>query len=114
MEKLPEDFKKKWLEALRSGEYKQGKASLRSFKQDPDSKDFAYCCLGIACIVAGYKPKEINGVYVDGAKYPRVPSVLYNGSTGTVSYRLGVMNDGEEGVKPKSFAQIANWIEKNL
>lgn len=36
------DVKKKWLEALRSGEYKQGKEALRL----PDN---TFCCLGVLC-----------------------------------------------------------------
>jgi len=34
---------KKWIEALRSGEYKQGKFGL--YDKDSDS----YCCLGVLC-----------------------------------------------------------------
>jgi len=40
----------KWLEALESGEYKQGKNTL------VNSRD-GYCCLGVLCKVA-----ELNGI----------------------------------------------------
>lgn len=36
--------KKKWIEALRSGKYKQGKRLLRSLNDE-------FCCLGVACEV---------------------------------------------------------------
>lgn len=36
---------KKWVDALLSGEFKQGKGSLR--RDDIDGK--RYCCLGVAC-----------------------------------------------------------------
>jgi hypothetical protein len=36
------EFKAQWLEALRSGKYKQGDSNLRGF-------DDAFCCLGVAC-----------------------------------------------------------------
>ena len=36
---------KKWVAALRSGEYKQGTGRLH------DAADNAYCCLGVACEV---------------------------------------------------------------
>lgn len=39
----PENFRK-WLDALRSGEYKQGRGTLRS--------DNNFCCLGVACDIA--------------------------------------------------------------
>ena len=45
----------KWVDALRSGEFEQTTGSL----QDGD----AYCCLGVACVVAereGVKPRRRN------------------------------------------------------
>ncbi len=35
-----------WLDALRSGEYKQGKGSLRD---TDDNGEHSYCCLGVLC-----------------------------------------------------------------
>lgn len=43
------EIKQKWITALRSGEYKQGKRRLK----DGDS----YCCLGVLCDLYG---KEFN------------------------------------------------------
>lgn len=40
-------FNKQWIEALRSGEYKQTKNVLFDGK--------GYCCLGVACKIAGRK-----------------------------------------------------------
>jgi hypothetical protein len=40
--KLPADIKAKWLEALRSGRYKQGRTYLRN-------ADNEFCCLGVLC-----------------------------------------------------------------
>jgi hypothetical protein len=39
------DIKQKWIEALRSGEFKQGTLALRS-------ADNHYCCLGVLCELA--------------------------------------------------------------
>jgi hypothetical protein len=39
---MNKEYKQKWVEALRSGEYKQGKGVLRS-------KSDEYCCLGVLC-----------------------------------------------------------------
>jgi hypothetical protein len=36
----------KWVEALRSGDFKQGKGALRTI-------DGSYCCLGVACEISG-------------------------------------------------------------
>jgi len=37
--------RKKWIEALESGEYEQGKKRLRT-------EDDGYCCLGVACDIS--------------------------------------------------------------
>lgn len=37
------DNAKKWIEALRSGEYRQGRSAL--------CRDGGYCCLGVACAI---------------------------------------------------------------
>jgi hypothetical protein len=42
------DFRRRWANALRSGEYKQTRGSLH--------KNGAFCCLGVACVVAGAAP----------------------------------------------------------
>ena len=38
-----------WVEALRSGEYKQGRGALCRKTEDT----FEYCCLGVACEISG-------------------------------------------------------------
>ncbi len=42
-----DELRKKWIEALRSGKYKQGRNALR-----PDED--CYCCLGVLCDVSGF------------------------------------------------------------
>lgn len=54
MEKMNQDIKKKWVAALRSGEYKQGRNSLKNHEGE-------YCCLGVLCDLAvreGLKVEE--------------------------------------------------------
>lgn len=46
---------KKWVEALRSGEFKQGTKHLRGFEE-------TYCCLGVACEI--YRRETGNGRWV--------------------------------------------------
>lgn len=45
--KLPKAFKKKWVDALKSGKYTQGKGYLKL--------DNEYCCLGVAAEISGLK-----------------------------------------------------------
>jgi hypothetical protein len=42
---------KKWIAALRSGEYTQGTGALHK-QADEDGKPDTFCCLGVACDVA--------------------------------------------------------------
>jgi hypothetical protein len=109
--KLPKAFKKKWLKALRSGDYQQGEAYLKNKSWDEATE---YCCLGVACEVAGAKinmkkyPNFIeSGCGIRGIK--KVPKVLIGGEDNKVTDRLASMNDSGRG-----FKAIANWIEKNL
>jgi hypothetical protein len=64
---IPESVKK-WIKALKSGFYKQGKQYLA--RQVP-GEEWKYCCLGVACetyILEGYKlPVEIQKI-ADGVK----------------------------------------------
>lgn len=53
------DSIEKWIEALRSGEYRQGKGYLNRYKNG----ESLFCCLGVACEVA-----MKNGVVVDTKK----------------------------------------------
>ncbi len=58
------EWKKKWVEALRSGEYEKGKNSLAVNSVG----SLSYCCLGVLCdLVAkeedGYEWIEINSTY---------------------------------------------------
>ena len=105
--KLPAEFKKKWVAALRSGEYKQGMGLLKG--EDWNGGPFSYCCLGVACEVAGCK--NIDGPFIrKGAGIrgiTKLPKILI-GDDGLPD-KLAKMNDFG-----KSFKQIANWIEKNL
>lgn len=43
--RMKKDVKKRWLKALRSGEYQQGTGALRT-------REDAFCCLGVLCELA--------------------------------------------------------------
>ena len=57
-------YAEEWIEALESGEYKQGRNKLRT--ETTNGNEF--CCLGVACEVM-----EKNGVHTDYEKYTAVP-----------------------------------------
>lgn len=103
-------LKAKWIEALRSGKYKQGKGNLCH-------KGY-YCCLGVLCELLKNRPKFIK--YVN----PYMKNVSYGGLFAELSVdqceiiginynstrKLITMNDDIG----NSFEEIADWIEENL
>lgn len=99
MEKLPEDFKQKWVAALRSGEYKQGKTFLYNEHED------CYCVMGVAGLVLGISKSTMSGgcITTSDRGFPQYLSFSSDASEAIV------MNDNG-----KSFSEIADYIEKNL
>ena len=94
---------KRWVEALRSGEYEQGKHFLE--------KDGKFCCLGVLC--------KIEGHYYEEGKSQILPEAL--------RYKIGIKSSIGEYSLPNEefnsltelndngydFESIANFIEKN-
>lgn len=104
------EFIKLWVEALRSGEYKQTKATL----VDTESKTPKYCCLGVACEIVNknrktqlefvgknylpYEMQKLLGIKEGGAFV--VPIEIRGKSYASLVH----LNDG--GVKFKTIARI--------
>ena len=104
------ELKQKWIEALRSGKYKQGRTVLRNLEDQ-------FCCLGVLCDVAGLKWQRSDVWSVDDMR--SVLSVKQLDEFGLDQYqmdKLVIMNDGGNTINdpPKSFEEIANWIEENV
>lgn len=96
MNKLPEDFKRRWVFALRSGKYKQGTGTMYNSKLD------TYCCLAVA-----------SDIYSGGAtknSYTFLPEAIAGGFDNEIAATLIDMND----MHRMSFNEIADWIEANL
>lgn len=110
-EKLPIEFKTKWVEALRSREYEQGNGYLHN--------NGKFCCLGVSCIMSGYLTTDLKGaiVIMNGEDhnlldrdFSKIPSMIKGTSSNNkiVSF---LTKHNDEG---KSFEEIADWIEKTL
>lgn len=122
MTKMKPHVKAAWLEALRSGRYKQGKGCLRS--GPPEDSDF--CCLGVLCDLGERKawsqaPGYGTWTYVgpDGipaSGYLPLDVMKLAGLTHTAAATLANMNDGDGdlNVPPRSLSEIADWIERYL
>lgn len=105
-EKLPQEFKDKWVAALRSGEYKQGTGVL----YNPDTD--CYCCLGVAAVLCQVpKDKIVGASIIRHELHFSIPQQI-RGAAGEGCFvgDLTEMNDLEH----KSFPEIADYIEQNL
>ena len=107
------EIKKRWLEALRSGEYEQGKDVLR--------RNDSFCCLGVLCDIFAKEgcskwdepdDKGVRHIENDKGALPLCVvlwSGIKDGNPFIDGYSLSAWNDGG-----KSFKEIADIIEKEL
>jgi len=112
------EVKAKWLEALRSGEYRQARRILRG-------SSGTFCCLGVLCEIQGavwgtgdvdmrdHPDDRLN----PWASYP--PDNLRAGLTVEECGKLAKLNDGDadcfgEKRAPMDFDQIAAYIDAHI
>ena len=120
------EIKQRWVQALLSGNYKQGKGYLRQDvyegPNDADQLVSRYCCLGVLCDIV---KSEVNGEWetdeTDDMPVPFIaemrsndtlppsPVEVYCGLDREQSEELAIMND-----RGYNFNRIADYIEKNL
>ena len=115
---MEKELKDRWIAALRSGEFRQGRGYLCRYGE--------YCCLGVlAAITDNLIGLEVNKdvLYIkNSTSFTAVlTSDLRNkfGISKNQEEHLIAMNDGapsEDGVRqePLSFEEIADYIENNL
>src|SRR6185437_10576766 len=85
------EHRKLWIEALRSGKYKQGEQALHRVEDDTHK----FCCLGVACEVAVKNGVEISvesDLYVymydkNAAILPKIVMSYYGLSSKTGDYK---------------------------
>jgi len=96
----------KWVKALRSGRYRQGKWNLRS--DGPSIADSRFCCLGVLAQVAKRdKWKRANDNWYIRGELAYLPDGYLDWDTQS---QLSFMNDLEQ----SDFSKIADWIEENI
>jgi hypothetical protein len=107
------ELKKKWIEKLRSGEYKQGQEILKH-------SNGRYCCLGVLCEAMGYtdwKSDDYGDLSIQLPEWDtpvtgNIPRPLQEkiGMTHEQNGELICMNDS----KAYNFEQIADYIEREM
>lgn len=101
--------KAKWIKALKSDKYRQGKGYL---KKKNKSGDF-HCCLGVLCEVMGIDSELVgrDDFYHFGEVTAQLPHDLRLELEIPASQQCQLVNMNDQGVK---FDAIADWIEENL
>jgi len=100
--KLPEDFKKRWIGALRTGDFKQGQGALY------DKVSNTYCCLGVAAICEGVPLDKIMHLgYAHGISEEFRTDGLR--ALHPLEDNFVTLNDS----RGKTFSQIADIIEQD-
>ena len=107
---MNKQVKRKWLKALRSGEYQQGDSQLLN-KNNGNSY---YCCLGVLEDIYRKEHGYLFPFEYQRYGYHTRPCAKWSGldnseKEGTARTLTG-MNDDDQ----LPFSEIANWIEKNL
>lgn len=114
------ELKTKWVAALRSGEYEQG----RNYLCNDHSGDYTFCCLGVLCDLinpngwrspttdadedGNYETENVR--YFDHmADFPAAELLIDAGLTIPIATNLASKNDNGT-----PFAEIADYIEENL
>lgn len=111
------DLVKRWLEALRSGEYKQGRGMLRSQN--------GYCCLGVVCDLIDPEAwktqikRDYPYCWRSSEQQELFPVDLETSLSDTELDMLGLDHDQQESLMDMndngySFYDIADEIEKMM
>ena len=107
---MKKEIKDRWVQALRSGEYKQGKGVLRQGEN--------FCCLGVLCDIT----KEELGIewtharygnYIDGERVVLPPRVRDYAGLTKRNPEIEGMTLSDTNDSGADFDVIADLIEKN-
>lgn len=105
--RLPKEFGIKWLEALRSGKYKQTNGTLCNIDEnEKNTNNVGYCCLGIGATINGVPDTLLVGweVLVPEIFGRFIPSeILRSSSENEFVQLVAPLNDGCSKMTFKSY-----------
>jgi hypothetical protein len=84
------DNQRAWVDALRSGKFKQGVGALKKFRDDVPT----YCCLGVATELTGFAGEETE-------------------ETGLVYFTRPGESEDDSGYVSFPFAEVREWLGDN-
>lgn len=103
---------RKWVEALRSGDYQQARATLKSVDVRIDGRTESFCCLGVLCEIVepdNWQDLSLAPMHNDDSNYPHRRIRRRVGMNMSLAKELARLNDGG-----CSFDHIASEIERVL
>ena len=98
--KLNRELMTRWIEALESGRYRQG----RNYLKVRDNNRTRYCCLGVLQKIEPSIPNQ-NDIFLKKDAVVKILGCNLN------QKELSDMNDGAD-AEPKSFREIAQHLRK--
>jgi len=112
------ELKRKWIKALRSGEYRKSTAVLKRFFRTTEPR---HCCIGVLCELVKDDFEDAKNLI---QRRPDFGGHASRTSVGAImDFRtlghVGLSNEHQKTLtnmndKGASFDRIANWIEKRL
>lgn len=116
---MKQEIKKKWVTALRSGKYRQGRGKLKVALEEAEGGfNFGHCCLGVLCDLRlkkttdPIKKRSLEFQIENGSFLPKnvIEWAGLNGTNPVINgVTLSSINDSGE-----TFEYIADVIEKEL
>ena len=97
--------KRKWVEALRSGKYEQGKGRLRTL-------DNHFCCLGVLYDIVKPEAWKQGTFYYLADGFGGALTIDFEDNV-NLPYKQSNILMGMNDIG-KSFNEIADWIEQNI
>src|SRR6185295_18826871 len=121
---MNKEIKEKWIKALRSGEYKQGRGRM----DREEGGEHYFCCLGVLCDISNLDRKPIpnephlfmytyNGIAEDFNNcVGNYPPKLFSDSIRIDEDAMKVLANMNDHVEPYEvdFSEIADYIQENL
>lgn len=101
---MDQELKEKWVKALRSGKFKQGRRSLKKNMADGSCE---YCCLGVLMQL------QFGGFPAHPDPYKPIAALIGDDAPGRLGKPISnliEMNDDQK----RPFSEIADYIERNL
>lgn len=117
---MNQDIKQKWITALNSDEYSQGRNSLRQISRHDDHGN-DYCCLGVLTelyrketgrgnwVRVGHTSRFVEGDDENSCELIQ-PVLDWSGLTTAEQYTLVGLNDHHG----QNFTEIAQYIRENM